>query len=91
VPACAQKAPPHKVPRYEQPHCARFTDLDQPAVLREGSGGRLQPPTQLIKMGGDSSQHAELMDVFRVPVETLPLQAVCKKTPHAAPLYGALQ
>ena len=61
MPACAQKAPPHKVPRYEQPHCARFTDLDQPAVLREGSGGRLQPPTQLIKMGGDSSQHCRAL------------------------------
>ena len=88
MPACAQKAPPYKLPRPEQPHCARFTDLVQPAVLREGRGGRLQPPTQLRKMDGDSSQHAELMGVFRVPEETAPLPS-CSWKPF--PLFYLMQ
>jgi len=45
-------------------------------MLREDSGGRLQPFLQLKKMGGDSSQQAELMAVFRVLEET-PLLPSC--------------
>lgn len=71
--AWAQKSPAHKHASPEQLQCASFTGLDQPGMLREGGGGRLQPIIQLSNTGGNSSQHAELLAVFRVLEEAGPL------------------